>query len=115
MAKYGNGKISFLAFCRYLNKIGLYKDPHWIPQYDYVWPHFDRLNYVGKFENLQNDLYNIINDVFDECGVDTALKEAHGPDQTKAKSKLDIYYDDECKNIIKKIYANDFYYFDYQK
>lgn len=112
IAEAGDGNLNFKSFCYYLCQNNLYKNPHWIPQSEYIWPSYERLDYIGKVENLKNDLENIFLEVFDNCNIDTTY--VYGPEPTNANSKKDEYYDKETKKIINKLYANDFKMFNYK-
>lgn len=111
IAQAGNGEISFSSFCKFLDQKGLYKDPHWIPQYDFIWPNCKRLNFIGRFENFQEDVSRLFFTLFGECNVN--LNAYYGPGRTNANELRHFYYDEQSKNIIYRLYQSDFLYFNY--
>jgi len=110
---------------------------HVIPQYDFIYDKDDNclLDYVGKFENLQNDFYEVCqqlnlpdlklphknkslsffrrdNSLYN---VLKTIKDAVSINQKRNTfSKYTEYYDDETKEWIAKIYEKDILAFDYK-
>lgn len=112
ISKAGNGDINFHSFCKFLAIKGVNKDPHWIPQHKFIWPNLSRIDYVGKFENLHNDLINIFNRLFHNYTID--LNTYYGPGRTNASELRASYYNKESKDIIYNIYIKDFELFKYR-
>lgn len=112
ISKTGDGRLNFTSFCKYLYKEGLYENPHWMPQSEYVWPSYDRLDYIGKVESIQKDLERIFTRIFDDCQAD--FTNIYGPTRTHAQAKRDNYYNTETKKIINNLYADDFHRFNYE-
>lgn len=106
------GELNFKSFCKYLRDKGLYADPHWMPQYEFIWPSIKRINEIGRVENLNTDLYNIFFDLFNDCKIE--LSKSYGPKATNSAKKREVYYDRECKDIVNELYVNDFRAFNYQ-
>ena len=66
-----------------------------------------KVNFIGKVENIQND----INFVTKTLG----LEKVNIPHLNKTSEKNYVeYYDDECKDIVTKIYKKDIEYFNYE-
>ena len=111
IAKAGDGTLSFNSFCHFLDQGGLYKDPHWIPQFDFMWPSCDRLDFIGRFENLHEDLNHIFSIIFGKNDIDFNVY--YGPGRTRANQFRKEYYNDCCYEIISRLYSMDFKAFNY--
>lgn len=105
-------EISFDTFCRYLKRGGLHDDPHWIPQERYArLIGFNNLDFVGKTENLEDDLAQVAAAVFP--GQPYEFQQESRQHKTNAKSNLLTYYTEECEDIVREIYHKDFSLFGY--
>jgi hypothetical protein len=65
------------------------------------------VDYIGKFENLEND----INIIFNNFGINETIKLPHY-NKTKHKNYRK-YYNNKTKKIIEEIYKDDIKYFNY--
>jgi len=98
--------LSFMSFVKYgLLHLGE-KIPHFYPQY--YWTHKDLgnmpLDYIGRYENLTNDLENIMAIIRPEQVMGTT------PLPWLRKSDHDhysCYYDDETKDLVARFYRED--------
>lgn len=113
-------EIDFTGFCRFLKEGGgLRLDRHWRPQTDFIWPAIDRLDYIGKFESLE-DSFRELMDMFGASGrnmvrssSDLDFGKHFGPKRTDASTKKCAMFTNECKEICNELYAGDFEAFSY--
>lgn len=105
-------EIDFETFCRYLKNGGLHDDPHWIPQERYArLVGFDKLDFVGKTENLEADLAQVSAAVFP--GQKYEFQQEARQHKSNAQKNLLNYYTDECEDIVRNLYHQDFSLFGY--
>lgn len=96
---------TFLEFCRFLADGGLREDPHWAPQVDCLLLQPEHLDFVGRFEWLDDDLSHVTHRVFGETVP--AITRA-GPPSTGARDKLADHYCSEARAIVRTHFAVDF-------
>ena len=80
-------------------------------QYSYVYDNYGNnlLDYIGRFENLENDFKFIK----DKLSIEQDL--GHRNKNTLEKdSNYMKYYTSESIKIVNKVYQNDFKYFNYE-
>jgi hypothetical protein len=116
---------SFKNFVTKMLKNKIRDKDYWFigPQYEFIMDHNGEMlvDYVGRFENLQNDFNNI-------CKA-LGLNEINLPHVNRARKEISIlsflkqnkrekkhyseYYDSETKEIVENAYKNDIQIFNY--
>lgn len=104
--------VSFSEFCHFLKSGGLYDDPHWLPQACYAATlGIDYIDAIGKVETLADDAAAILGRTFPDDGpIQFANRSGSRND---AESFMSAYYDADCTNIVRELYADDFTMFGY--
>ena len=75
---------------------------HWCPQYFFVFGHEAQVDFLLKFENLNNDLKKLI-----DLGILENKKLIH-KNKSKNKYKKLTYLTPICKKLVRDIYKKDF-------
>ena len=98
---------SFKDFCINFKKSGWIKDTHFKPQSEILCDENNNLlvDFVGKYENLNDDLNYISNKIGFKIDIGHYRKTNH--------QSYRNYFDDESKNIIESYFRNDLDLFDY--
>jgi hypothetical protein len=118
----------YLRFLSFLDRGGLYKNHHWIPQADFMWRGVESLGFLGHVENLQKDLVELADWLgFDKGIARDLISSGHGPSNRNAYSEDDSdreqrwqkYYGDhadgeKARSLVKKLYQRDFENFGYR-
>lgn len=84
-------------------------DLHWKPQVDLLMTDKISYDYIGKFENLANEMAHISEHV----GIEDTTALEYSANRTESKSKLNSYYTPELQKLVVKKYSADFEQFDY--
>lgn len=84
-------------------------DIHWRPQYDLLASKFIKYDFIGRFENLIDDIELVRKKLFPTLATKTPP--ALWP--TNPTSRFDEFYTDECIQLVSEIYKNDFIEFGY--
>ncbi|MEW6997527.1 sulfotransferase family protein [Colwelliaceae bacterium BS250] len=100
-------KISFKDFLKSLNSGKLYSNLHWAPQSSILLIPFEDFDFIGKFENLNDDLGHIINKIKNDTSNENSFSRK-GPSSTNASDKIKKYYDAECVELMQQMFAKDF-------
>ena len=102
---------SFEGFLANLEKGQLHSNAHWSPQVDLMLLPLNQFDFIGKVENLQQDLEVVRHRLMDtESEPDMVEVRSNA---TNANSKIARYYTPASAKIVKKLYARDFELFDY--
>ena len=104
--------VSFTEFVKIISKIPPeQKNSHWREQfYESMW---SKINYdfVGNFEEIEDDLTKVLAHVSNGSFTNLSPKNHHG---TNASSKLLDYYTQESLDLVNAIYLKDFEAFGYK-
>jgi hypothetical protein len=105
--------ISFREFCDFLKHgEGLYKDVHWYPQNKLITMPIDKLDFIGKIENLDKDMQYVIERLFHVAPENINIFN-WVPHKTNAQSKYKDLYDDYTRRLLFELYEEDFKCFGY--
>lgn len=96
---------SFLGFCRYLEAGGLFLDMHWAPQVSILCLPLELFDFIGRVESLDQDLGRVLETLFD-VQLNSPLPRAGT--HTAANDKLTTAYGPEEREIVNRLYADDF-------
>lgn len=99
-------QITFKDFLYSLKAGKLHSNLHWTPQTSLFLIPFEEFDFIGRFENLNEDLGQIISRINGQASNQDF--EQQGPPSTNASDKLLKYYDDECIQLMQELFAKDF-------
>lgn len=101
-------EITFNEFLDFLENGGLRQNGHWAPQTDFLVFPIDQYDYIGKLENLQKDLTQILSIIYSkDCPIISVNEH-----KTNSKKKTkDLTPSDKLR--IYNLYIDDFRNFDY--
>lgn len=108
----GVDEVSFESFVTYLERGGLYKDPHWCPQVALLPLPANRLAFVGKVESLEGDLNEVVNIVFGRDVYKGA--KTREVNRQESENKVSLHYSDSLRSRVYKLFEEDFASFGYQ-
>ena len=89
-------------------------ESHWRVQYDEVLGGEVKFDFIGKQENLTDDIKSLLKYLYgsnEYINVDNSTNES--PQSTSASDKLNKYYTNELIDLVRTRYQNDFEYFGY--
>lgn len=105
----------FEAFLDYLQSGGLHANRHWWPQIDLLYKPVDQFSFIGKVENMAEDMEKVI--------ANAKLKPHGRPDfhsphsvkkrATSAANKVNAFYSQRARNAVNSLYRQDFETFGY--
>ncbi|MFD2165819.1 sulfotransferase family protein [Thalassotalea euphylliae] len=105
-------KVSFKDFLKTLKEGKLHSNLHWAPQSSIFLIPFEKFQFVGRFENLNADLSTIIRHIDNQSAALHSFSRK-GPPSTSANEKLRKFYDEECEELVKQMYKQDFALLEY--
>ncbi len=88
-------------------------DPHWMPQGFHLFYDLLDYNFVGKFENFENDFSTVARMLFPREIRENIPADVMAGHKTDAANKLEHYFNGKCIDLVKKIYQDDFSSFGY--
>ena len=103
--------VSLENFIFYLECGGVKDNAHWAPQTEIIFIPIEELDFIGRVENLREDMRFITTKIF---GTEFNLH-SFRPHRTDAISKQNKLLTDNLKERIYKIYENDFKFLGYPK
>ena len=106
--------LSFLEFCRYLDRGGLYDDPHWFPQVAFVPFGVSSLNSFYFVERLDEEFSALMSDCSLGAVGFSGPRESWAPHKTSAGSSLELLYCGESLKIVQSLYERDFASFGFE-
>ena len=102
---------SFADFITYLEHGGLYENAHWAPQVAMLPVRVERLAFIGRVEQLEQDLETVIDRIFGE-GTFSAAR-SREVNRKGAAERLGQYYTDDLAARVYTLYREDFETFGY--
>ncbi len=106
--KQQHDEITLSEFLDFLENGGLRKNAHWAPQADFLVFPVDQYDYIGKLENLQQDLTKILAIIYKKNCPIISVNE-HKTDSNNQTKKLSL----SDKRRIYNLYMGDFKNFNY--
>lgn len=108
----------FLAFMKFLDDGGLYRDRHFWPQANLLYQPLEKYSRVARLEHLVDDMRAVLSDIGQEPALADVLTRPHKVEAgtskiTSASSKLNMYYTKHSAALVRKLYARDFQMFNY--
>jgi hypothetical protein len=97
------GGVTFDYFLDYLADGGIFKNIHWAPQDSIVPIHPDKLHFVGRVENLDDDFAGLSTAIFGE--VKPLMNRQSG--RTGAAAKVAAVYTARQRALVERLYAED--------
>ncbi|SHH43279.1 chondroitin 4-sulfotransferase 11/chondroitin 4-sulfotransferase 13/dermatan 4-sulfotransferase 1 [Marisediminitalea aggregata] len=108
-------KVTFTNFLDWLlsSEHWFAKNEHWCPQSDIVHPKAVSFDFVGKFENIQNDAAHILSEI--GCDLEFPTQQQVKFPGTNATSLVEKYYKTEDYAKANELFAEDFVNFNYEQ
>lgn len=110
------GREGFREFVRFLGDGGTSYDDHFLPQVDSLPFAVSDFDYVGKIESFSDDFLEVLrlaNIDYSKEVIDLVKKRANTSHVTYSENYLDDYYDPEIRDMVRRVYRDDFSKLDY--
>lgn len=113
ISKIGSSEITFEKFLFWLaaGKSNFVKDEHWVSQAKLLRCKYIKFDYIGRFENIEEDSKQIIDLMGGDARFPTQREVNFPSNDTEAK--LDAYLSDQSTKMIEDIFWEDFVNFGY--
>lgn len=119
----GDISVGLNSFLRFISKdkSNLYKDHHWIPQLDFMFPNKSIVDSVLYLESLNEGYKDLSKTLrFNGCSGGDNDYRGKGVATTNANLKRQLYFLDgpvakENRSIVEEVYGKDFEAFGYKK
>ena len=115
-----NSDISFKQFVNFISEQSVLEmDPHWRPQVNQLFFNLVDYDFIGFFENFEEDLQKALKYIALNKDKKNNLSEQKNEKiefkgrKTNASQKIENYYNPEIQSLISNIYQDDFVEFGY--
>ena len=106
-------KVSFYDFLIWLESSthSYVKNEHWLPQYQLVSPDKIDYDFIGRFEDIEEDAKILLNKL--DCDITfPSQKDVRFPG-TGASQLVENYFTEEISLLVERLYQKDFEFFSY--
>jgi hypothetical protein len=86
---------------------------HWCSQSSILHPNEVKYDFIGKFENIEQDTKWLLNKI--DCDLAFPTQQQVKFPATNASSLIDKYFDENLYSAVNRIYADDFEHFNYER
>ena len=115
-------KPTFKQFLSALTNLSSYEmDPHWRIQTNQLFDDLITFDFIGRFENFEQDLTQVIKKIISNNLPENTLIDEdvysikHKGRTTNSNQKIDDFYDADSQDMVNKIYKRDFENFAYSE
>ena len=115
-----NSDISFKQFVNFISEQSVFEmDPHWRPQVNQLFFDLVAYDFIGFFENFEEDLQKALKYIASNKVKNNNISEQKNEKiefkgrRTSARKKIESYYNPALQSLISTIYQDDFVKFGY--
>lgn len=107
----------FEVFLEYLQSGGLYANRHWWPQVDLLYKPADQFSFIGRVENMAEDMEQVLANVRLKPGRKLDFNTPHSVKKraTSATDKVQQFCSGKARHAVHCLYRRDFETFGYVK